>query len=228
MRSAYCSLPGSRSSRACSGRSPPAPCRASPGCDRARSARSRRLARAEHRAELALGLVVPLDPEVRDAQRLPDGRLVRLPFLRLLEGHGRLGSTALPEMAPALLEEIVGLAHLTPQGRRCPEGQAERRPSERRETSPRNVVACRSGDGSSRERREALGARRARLARPRRRARIGPRRVRPRARRHRPEPTVYRLAQFGGSRATAAQRADRPDSPRARRARRRRSVGIHR
>ena len=228
MRSAYCSLPGSRSSRACSGRSPPSPCQASPGCDRARSARSRRLARARaSRGTRARPRRTAVDPEVRDAQRLPDGRLVRLPFLRLLEGHGRLGSTALPEMAPALLEEIVGLAHLTPQGRRCPEGQAERRPSERRRRAP--ATSSRADPATDRPENAAkLSARDARgslglVGGPesglaecvREPAGIDP------------EPTVYRLAPVRReSRYAAARRADRPDSPRARRARRRRSVGI--
>src|SRR5262249_3895885 len=39
----------------------------------------------QHRAELGLGLVPALDAEVREAQRLADRRLVRLPALRLLE-----------------------------------------------------------------------------------------------------------------------------------------------
>src|SRR5207247_679528 len=65
----------------------------------------------EHNAELLLRLAVPADPEVRDPERLADRRLVRLAALRLLERHRRLRRATLPEMRPALLEELVDLAH---------------------------------------------------------------------------------------------------------------------
>src|SRR5688572_16736890 len=65
----------------------------------------------EHGAELGLRLGPALDPEVRDAERLADRRLVRLEPLRLLERDGRLGGHAVPEMLATLLEEVVRVAH---------------------------------------------------------------------------------------------------------------------
>ena len=51
------------------------------------------------------------DPEVGDAERLADRRLLRLPPLRLLERHRRLRVPAVRHVLAALLEEVVGLAH---------------------------------------------------------------------------------------------------------------------
>src|SRR5207247_2397789 len=65
----------------------------------------------EHRAELALRLAPAVDAEVRDAERLADGRLVRLASLRLLERDRRLRGAAVLQVRLALLEKLVGLAH---------------------------------------------------------------------------------------------------------------------
>src|SRR5262249_5201183 len=65
----------------------------------------------EHRPALRLGLAPAVDAEVRDAEGLADGGLLRLAALRLLERDRRLRGSALPEVRLALLEEVVGLAH---------------------------------------------------------------------------------------------------------------------
>ena len=72
----------------------------------------------EHGAELRLGLAVAPDPEVRDAERLADRRLVRLAALRLLERHGRLRRHPLPEVLPALLERSYVSLTATPGTRK--------------------------------------------------------------------------------------------------------------
>src|SRR2546423_5440623 len=69
----------------------------------------------EHLPELRLGLLPAVDAEVGDAERLADGRLVRLAALRLLERDRRLCRPAFLQVRPALLEEVVGLAHVTPR-----------------------------------------------------------------------------------------------------------------
>src|SRR6266498_3702648 len=66
----------------------------------------------EHGAKLLLRLLVALDSEIGDAERLADRRLVRLTPLRLLERDGRLGGPALAKVGASLLKEVVGLAHL--------------------------------------------------------------------------------------------------------------------
>ena len=102
-------MSGRSGSRACSGRSPPHP----PLLLQAAAERVVRVVvrrrDVEHRAELGLSLVVAVDAEVRDPERLADRRLVRLAPLRLLQRHGGLGGHALLRRAPALLEEAVGL-----------------------------------------------------------------------------------------------------------------------
>src|SRR4029450_7816182 len=70
--------------------------------------------KVDHGAELGLRLLVALDPEVGDAERFADRRLVGLAPLRLLERDRGLRSSALLEVLPALLEEVVGLAHRLP------------------------------------------------------------------------------------------------------------------
>ena len=108
--------PAACGSRACSARSPRRACPASRGSGRARSARSRRPARCSSiGAELALGLAVALDAEVRDPERLADRRLVRLAPLRLLERHGRLRGHALASDAAGPAGTVVGLAHINPR-----------------------------------------------------------------------------------------------------------------
>src|SRR5256714_7151171 len=69
----------------------------------------------EHLPELGLGLLPAVDAEVRDPERLADRRLVRLAALRLLERDRRLRGAALLQVGPALLEEVVGLAHVAPR-----------------------------------------------------------------------------------------------------------------
>src|ERR1700730_4668415 len=71
----------------------------------------------EHGAEFRLGLRPAPDPEVRDPERLADRGLVRLEPICLLQRHGRLRSPPPAEVAPALLEEVIRLAHGGP-GRR--------------------------------------------------------------------------------------------------------------
>src|SRR6266536_4124432 len=66
----------------------------------------------EHGAKLLLRLLVALDSEIGDAERLADRRLVRLTPLRLLERDGRLRGAALAKVGASLLKEVVGLAHL--------------------------------------------------------------------------------------------------------------------
>src|SRR5207247_2828201 len=66
----------------------------------------------EYGTELGLGLGPALDPEVGDVEGLADRRLVRLSRLRLLERNRRLRGHPGSEMLAALLEEIVGLAHV--------------------------------------------------------------------------------------------------------------------
>jgi hypothetical protein len=61
--------------------------------------------------ELRLGLLEPLDPEVRDPERLADRRLLGLASLRLLERDGRLRSAPLPQVLLSLLEELIRFAH---------------------------------------------------------------------------------------------------------------------
>src|SRR4029079_6023767 len=63
--------------------------------------------RVEDVLELRRRLAVAPQPQVRDAQRLADRRLVRLPPLRLLERYGRLGVVAVLHVRPALLIEVV-------------------------------------------------------------------------------------------------------------------------
>ena len=70
----------------------------------------------EHRAELALRLAPALDPEVRDPERLPDRRLVRLEPLRLLERDRGLRGHALLEMVASALVEVVRVAHCSRSG----------------------------------------------------------------------------------------------------------------
>src|SRR5205085_323631 len=66
----------------------------------------------EQLAELGLGGIPAPHAEGRDAERLPDRGLIRLPPLRLLECHRRLGRHAALQMGLALLEEAVRrLAH---------------------------------------------------------------------------------------------------------------------
>src|SRR5205085_644178 len=69
----------------------------------------------EHLPELGLRLLPAVDAEVRDPERLADRGLVRLAALRLLERHRRLRGAALLQVRPALLEEVVGLAHVSPR-----------------------------------------------------------------------------------------------------------------
>src|SRR5207248_6243886 len=90
----------------------------------------------ENLAELRLGLLVAVDAEVGDSERLADRRLVGLARLRLLEGDGRLRGHALLEVRTALLEEVEGLAHvvMVPLSVNL---TRQARPSERRETRPR-------------------------------------------------------------------------------------------
>src|SRR5262249_10849557 len=66
----------------------------------------------EHDAELLFRLLVALDPQVGDAERLADRRLPRLAALRLLQRDRRLGGAALAEVRASLLVEVVGLAHI--------------------------------------------------------------------------------------------------------------------
>src|SRR6266513_1710304 len=66
----------------------------------------------QHDAELLLRLLVALDAEVRDPERLADRRLARLAPLGLLQGDGRLRGTSLAEVRSSLLEEVVGLGHV--------------------------------------------------------------------------------------------------------------------
>src|SRR5207247_1779303 len=66
----------------------------------------------EKLAELVLGLLVALNPKVRDPERLANRSLVRLAPFRLLERDRRLRGPALPEVGPALLVKVVGLAHV--------------------------------------------------------------------------------------------------------------------
>ena len=63
--------------------------------------------RVEDVLELRRRLAVAPQPQVGDAQRLADRRLVRLPPLRLLERHGRLGVVAVLHVRAALLVEVV-------------------------------------------------------------------------------------------------------------------------
>src|SRR6188472_81621 len=70
----------------------------------------------EHLAKLGLGLLPALDPEVGDAERLADGRLLGLEPLRLLERNGGLCGHAAAEVRAALLEEVVRVAHRAPSG----------------------------------------------------------------------------------------------------------------
>jgi hypothetical protein len=65
----------------------------------------------EHLAELRRGLVVAVDPEVRDPERLADRGLLRLTPLGLLERDGRLSRHPLAELSAPLLEEVVRLGH---------------------------------------------------------------------------------------------------------------------
>jgi len=65
----------------------------------------------EHLAELGLRLLVAVDAEVGDPERLADRGLVGLAALRLLEGDRGLRGAALLQVRPALLEEVEGLAH---------------------------------------------------------------------------------------------------------------------
>ena len=65
----------------------------------------------EHSPELRLRLPPALDPEVRDPERLADRRLVRLELLRFLERDRGLGGHAALQVAPALLKEVIRVAH---------------------------------------------------------------------------------------------------------------------
>ena len=63
----------------------------------------------DDRPELALGLLPAVQPEVRDAERLADRRLLGLEPLRLLERDGRLRGHALSQPRLALAEVLVRL-----------------------------------------------------------------------------------------------------------------------
>src|SRR5438874_1592039 len=66
----------------------------------------------EHGAELALGLVVAVNAEVGDAERLADRGLVRLALLGLLQRDGGLrGHALLQVLAPELEQVVRRLAH---------------------------------------------------------------------------------------------------------------------
>ena len=61
--------------------------------------------------ELGGRLIGPAQAEVRDPERLPDRGLLRLAPLRLLQRDRGLCGHAVAEVAPALLEEVVRVAH---------------------------------------------------------------------------------------------------------------------
>src|SRR6266496_4814926 len=65
----------------------------------------------EQLPELVLGLFVAVDAEVGDPERFADRGLLGLEPLRLLERDRRLRRHALPQVGPALLEEVVRVAH---------------------------------------------------------------------------------------------------------------------
>src|SRR5262249_53691856 len=68
----------------------------------------------EELAELGLGFLVSGDPEVGDSEGPPGRGLLRLPPLRLLERDRGLSGHALTKVGPALLEQVVRLAHPAP------------------------------------------------------------------------------------------------------------------
>ena len=131
----------------------------------------------DHHPELRLGFLVALHAEVRDPERLANRGLVRLAPLRLLERDAGLGGHALPEVLPALLEEVVGLAlslaaHASPVRQAAGaerEGPRTRRPGGSARRRRRRTVRS-----SRRASRAALGA-----------VEAGPKRARPTARRSR-------------------------------------------
>ncbi len=63
------------------------------------------------RAELGLGLLPATEPEVRNAERLPNRARPRFPALRLLECNRRLGGPSRAEVRAPLLEEVVRFGH---------------------------------------------------------------------------------------------------------------------
>src|SRR3954453_11289360 len=63
------------------------------------------------RTELPFRFLPAGQPEVGDAERLANRRLLRFEPLCLLERDGRLGGEAAPEALLAFAEELVGVAH---------------------------------------------------------------------------------------------------------------------
>ena len=67
----------------------------------------------QYDAELGLGLDKPVDPEVRDAQRLSNRSLAWLGPLRFLERDGRLRAQTVLEVLLTLLEVSIRIRHTT-------------------------------------------------------------------------------------------------------------------
>src|SRR5262249_34390761 len=71
----------------------------------------------EELPEFGLGLRIAVDPEVGDPERLADRGLLGLAPLRLLQRDRGLSGHAFTEVGPALLEQVVRLAHLAPESK---------------------------------------------------------------------------------------------------------------